>query len=245
MVAADRLARIRARLEALYDRLARGEGPTRGADGGFAVEASLERRARAWERSIAHTWRLTERRGASAPLAERRVQPRTHLARDAVLVHLWRHGDLVRGLVRIGARVGPGVDIGSFEDLEGLCLSLRIRAHRWAFLRERDPAATDPAAVERVLEQLSDLVLRPLGADRWPVDVRIAADPSLPDLRGRCSRSAGVGSARPAGCSACPPRTASPRRPTVIASSMASRRAGLDTGVISPYPVVVSVTKLK
>lgn len=176
-----RLARIRARLEAIYDRLARGEGPTRGAESDLAAEAALERRARAWERAAAEVWRRQERR--EAPLFHRTdVVAPAPLRPDAALVHLWRAGGRLAGLVRVGGDVGDAVDLGPVEDLEGLTLSLRIRAHRWAFLRRTDPAATDPAATERVLRQLADALLPALGVDAWPTDVRIAADPTLPDV---------------------------------------------------------------
>jgi tetratricopeptide (TPR) repeat protein len=190
-----RLQRIRARLESIYDRLARAEGPTRGAEPEFSAEAALERRARAWERAIAEEWRRRERREgdsgtvhavetAHGPLLFDRtdVPIATPLPSGAAVVHLWRNGLRLRALVRVGDHVGPGVDLGSIEALEGLTLSLRIRAHRWAFLRRSDPAATDPRAIERVLRELADLLLPGLDVDRWPQDVRIAADPTLPDV---------------------------------------------------------------
>src|SRR5204862_6416458 len=62
-----RLERARRRLEALYDRLARGEGPTRGVETGFAAVGALERRARAWERAVAEEWRRRERGEARRP----------------------------------------------------------------------------------------------------------------------------------------------------------------------------------
>lgn len=176
-----RLRRIRARLEAIYDRLARGEGPTRGAESDLSSEATLERRARAWESAAAAAWQQRERR--EAPLFDRTDVPRAaSVARDVAVVHLWRAGARLAGLVRIGDDVGTGVDLGAVEDLEGLTLSLRIRAHRWAFLRRTDDAATDPRAIERVLAEVADSLLPGLDAGRWPAHVRIAADPTLPDV---------------------------------------------------------------
>ncbi|MCC7138663.1 MAG: CHAT domain-containing protein [Planctomycetes bacterium] len=182
VVAGSRLPRIRARLEAIYDRLARGEGPTRGADSDLSLEAALERRARAWERAAAEAWRREERRAAQGVEARTADPLPSRLPAGAAVVHLWRHERRVRGLVRVGDQVGRGLDLGPVEDLEGLTLSLRIRAHRWAFLRRTDRAATDPRAVERVLGTLADHLLPALDADRWPDEVRVAADPSLPDV---------------------------------------------------------------
>jgi hypothetical protein len=118
-----------------------------------------------------------------APLFERTAIPTaTPLAPGSAVVHVWRNGPRIQGLVRIGDDVRPGVDLGPVEDLEGLTLSLRIRAHRWAFLRRSDPAATDPRAIEQVLAQVADALLPALDADHWPRDVSIAADPALPDV---------------------------------------------------------------
>jgi len=176
-----RLRRIRARLEAIYDQLARGEGPTRGAESDLSVEGGLQRWARAWESAAAAAWRQRER--SEAPLFERTDAPRAaNVAGDAAVVHLWRTGVRLQGLVRIGRDVGTGVDLGAVDDLEGLSLSLRIRAHRWAFLRRTDAAATDPGATERVLAELAAALLPALDADHWPAHVRIAADPTLPDV---------------------------------------------------------------
>ena len=175
-----RLARSRARLEALYDRLARGEGPTRGSEVGFLGETTLEERARRWERAIAESWRRQERR--SAAVAPVRHRAAAVLPRGAVRVHLWRRGDDVRALVRRGADVGPVVELGTVDDLEGFTDSLRIRAHRWALLRVSDPSSVDAAGFDHVLRDLADRVLPALGARAFPDDVRITSDPSLPDL---------------------------------------------------------------
>lgn len=177
-----RLARIRARLEALYDRLARGDGSTRGAETDLAVEAALTRRARAWERAAAEAWRREERKGHPLPLLGAAGARSRAQTTSGAVVHLWRSGSRLLGLVRVGDEVGQGVDLGPVADVEGLALSLRIRAHRWAFLRRSDAAATDPQATERVLATLAGVLLPALGAERWPQDVSVVADPSLPDL---------------------------------------------------------------
>ena len=90
-------ARIRSRLEGLYDRIARGEGPTRG-DGTAAGTGLLERRARAWERALASTWQAEERRARPARSAPA-VGPRTR-ARP--------NGPLRARSGRRRARLGPG-----------------------------------------------------------------------------------------------------------------------------------------
>lgn len=177
-----RLARLRARLEAIYDRLARGEGPTRGVEAGSLPEATLERRARTIERAVADAWRSEERHGDEPVGAHTDVPGPTPLPEGVALVHLWRHGDRVRGLVREQDRVAPGVDLGSVDDLEGYAQSLRIRARRWAFLRVRDPEGADPGGVERILEALAARLLPALDATSWPAAVRVVADPRLPDV---------------------------------------------------------------
>ena len=142
----------------------------------------LERRARTIERAVADAWRADERRETGPVVTRTDVPAPTPLPSGTALVHLWRHGDRVRGLVRVGEGVGPGVDLGGVDDHEGWAESLRIRARRWAFLRTRDPAGADPHAVERILEALAQQLLVPLDAAAWPRDVRIVADPRLPDV---------------------------------------------------------------
>jgi len=171
-----RTARIRARLEAIYDRLARGDGPVRG---DLGTGALLERRARTWERALAARWRRTERRAGGEALRA----PRPVAADPAVaFVHLWRRDDRVVGLVRVGGDVGARVDLGLLARWEAWAAGLRLRAHRWAFLRDVDPAATDPSATDALLGEIADAVLAPLGVGGWPRDVRVTADPSVPDL---------------------------------------------------------------
>ncbi|MFO0931305.1 MAG: CHAT domain-containing protein [Planctomycetota bacterium] len=174
-----RTQRIRARLEAIYDRLARGDGPVRGDLGTGAV---LERRARTWERALAAGWRRAERQAVAEPAPSRRGDASTAARPDVAFVHLWRRDGRVAGLVRVGADVGERVDLGPVGRFEAWASGLRLRAHRWAFLRDADPAATDPSATEALLGEVADAVLAPLGVGRWPRDVRITADPGVPDL---------------------------------------------------------------
>ena len=214
VVAADRLARIRARLEALYDRLARGEGPTRGADGGFAVEAVARApgaRVGAVDRPDLAPHRASRRvrpgrRGSrAAPRAPRpRRGPRPSLAprrsRARARAHRGPRGAGGRPRLVRGPRgplplaPDPGAPVG-------LPARARPGGDRPGRRRARARAALRP---------------RPAAARRRPLARPTCASPPTrrsPTSRGRCSRSAAVGSARPAGCSACPPRTASPRRP--------------------------------
>ncbi|MCC7139268.1 MAG: CHAT domain-containing protein [Planctomycetes bacterium] len=168
-------ARIRARLESIYDRLARGDGPTRG-----DAAPALERRARAWERALASSWRRAERRVAreAAPARGATVPA----APDVAWVHVARRDDRVVGLARVGADVGDAADLGPAARFFAWSEALRLRAHRWAFVKDADPAARDAVAVEALLAEVADATLAPLGVGRWPRDVRIVADPTLPDL---------------------------------------------------------------
>ncbi|HVG93906.1 MAG TPA: CHAT domain-containing protein [Planctomycetota bacterium] len=177
-----RLRRARARLEAIYDRLARGEGTTRGGEAGGPAPSVLERRARAWERAVASSWRRRERADRAAPGDDTEVPVPARLPDGVGAVHLWRRGARVRGLVRVGDDVGPCADLGPVDDVASLVESLRLRARRWALARAADPSAADPAGAERVLADLARRCLDPLHPERWPREIRVVADPTLPDL---------------------------------------------------------------
>ncbi|MBL9089445.1 MAG: CHAT domain-containing protein [Planctomycetia bacterium] len=175
-----RTQRIRARLEAIYDRLARGDGPVRGDLGTGAV---LERRARTWERALAAGWRRAERQAAAEAAPTRPMGPRASpRGAEVAFVHLWRRDDRVAGLVRVGTDVGARVDLGPVARWDAWASGLRLRAPRWAFLRDADAAATDPSATEGLLGEIAEAVLAPLGVGQWPRDVRFTADPGVPDL---------------------------------------------------------------
>ena len=180
-----RAARIRSRLEGLYDRIARGEGPTRG-DGTAAGTALLERRARAWERALASSWRAEERRsrpGRRGPAAVGRsaLVERGRVVLDrAADVHLWVRGDRVSGLVRIAGDIHEAADLGPRVRWSGWGEALRARSRAFAFL----PVAGTVAdrAVEALLAEIADAVLPALGVGAWPEEVRVTADPLLADL---------------------------------------------------------------
>ncbi len=171
-----RTDRIRARLEAIYDRIGRGEGPTRGGDG--SSTALLERRAHAWERAFASRRRRGERR---APAAS---SPRPALARaerrDVTSIHVWCRGDDVFGLVRAGDSIGPAVPLGSVRTFGVWATGARLQAKSFAYLGAQTPGAD--VSAHALLSAMSDKLLPALGAERWCRRVRITVDPRLADV---------------------------------------------------------------
>jgi len=169
-----RTARIRARLEAIYDRIARSEGPVRGGDASMTV--ALERRARAWERAFTSRLRLAERRApAASPL---RPVRRTADRGDVTTLHLWRRGDVVMALVRDArgghhvVRAGRAADWSTWA--AGLRLARRAHLHR--------AGETDGAAARALLAAIAARLTSALDLARDSTALRIVADPALPDL---------------------------------------------------------------
>jgi tetratricopeptide (TPR) repeat protein len=176
--AGARLERARRRLEALYDRLARGEGPSRGAESGPL--GVLARRAHAWERAVAAEWKREERRAGSVA---RSASPRETGEAATGLVRLWRRGDELRALVRAGGDALVESGLGDARDLEGLAAALRLRARRWTLSAATRPGpASDSDATERLLAEVSRRALEPLRAGSWSGRVAIVAGEGVPDL---------------------------------------------------------------
>jgi hypothetical protein len=167
-----RAARLRARLEALYDRLGRGGGATRGA--GAEETQALLARARTLERALAEGWLRAERRDASTRPHEAREE--APLASDQAALHLWRRGDRVHALLRRGARASPGYDLGPLSVLARLLDRVGFHARR---LRAGGGAQVAFAAA---LDALARWLLVPLAGAALPERLALIVDPALPDL---------------------------------------------------------------
>ena len=177
--------RIRARLEAIYDRIARSEGPTRGGDG--AMTATLERRAHAWERAFVARRRHDERRSVGA--GTRGSSHRGRTRRDVTSIQIWCRGDAVLGLVRHGDVVAPLCALGTVRGWRAWAAGIRLQGKSYTHLRGATPGAGKMATT--LLAAIADQLLPALGVERWSRDVRITADPSLPDLPWECLPSDG------------------------------------------------------
>lgn len=180
-----RTDRIRARLEALYDRIARSEGPTRGGDG--SPTALLERRAHAWERAFVARRRLDERRTAGTGVRDPSRMRRTR--RKLTSIQIWCRGDAVLGLVRHGDVVAPPCALGTVRGWRAWAAGIRLQGKSFTHLRGAAPDAGRMATT--LLAAIADQVLPALGVERWSRDVRITVDPSLPDLPWECLPSRG------------------------------------------------------
>lgn len=171
-----RTERIRARLESIYDRIGRGEGPTRGGDGS-STEA-LERRAHAWERAFVARRRLGERR---APAASSRHAPTARdVPSDVTAIHVWCRGDDVFGLVRQDGEIGPAVALGTARTFAVWAAGARLQARSFAYLRGETPGGD--LSARALLSAMSDKLLPALGAERWSRRVHVTIDPRLPDV---------------------------------------------------------------
>jgi hypothetical protein len=160
-------AALRRRLEALYDRIARGQGPARGADA--VAPETLVREARRLERRLAAGWRRRERASAST----RTSPPRRAVASGRPVLHVWRRGARVR-LLFCDAHLTEAQDGGAVAELESAAERLSFHARR---LRQ----GGDARALEDELEALSSRLLATLG-DTPPAELSLVIDPSLPDV---------------------------------------------------------------
>jgi len=167
-----RAARLRARLEALYDRLGRGGGPTRGA--GAEETNALLTQARSVERALAEGWLRAERRdaGASAQAAPEDLPLADHQA----VLHLWRRGERVHALLQRGVSASPGHDLGSLAVLTRSLDRVGFHARR---LRAGGEAQ---AAFAGALAALARSLLAPLAGVVLPESLALIVDPTLPDL---------------------------------------------------------------
>lgn len=169
-------AALRRRLEAIYDRLARGEGPLRGLAG--AERARLVREARALERRVADAWRGAERAQAGARGVGLARPRRRRPAPGTLVLHLWlRHGE-VRGLWERRERIGRPVGLGAARGLGEALERVDFHAERLRLLGAR----ADPAPLGAELGALAARWLPGLDAGNWPRRVHVARDPGVPDL---------------------------------------------------------------
>lgn len=172
---ADARARaLRLRLEALYDRLARPEGPTRrGPGSGVAL---LLARARRVERALAGRWRTLERRRATAAAA--RPEPAAPaLAPGEAALHLWSRAGRVHGLAEGPDGVGPLHDLGPVDALAAQVERIGFEARR-AQLPGGAPADTLGA----LLSDLAARLLAPVHTRPWPERLLLVLEPTLPDV---------------------------------------------------------------
>ena len=169
-----RVARLRERLEQLYDRLADGGSSTRGLNP--AQRTTLLGEVRTLEREIAEAWRREERGGARShsphALGVRAVQ--------TDYVHVWQGPAGVHALRRRGSEVhDAGVLVGAGE-LRKHALEVQFHAHRVRATGSRSAAR----ALARRLDGLSRLLLMPLGltGDGAPSALRFVLDARLADV---------------------------------------------------------------
>lgn len=162
---------VRRRLEAIYGRLARGGGPTRGLEPNEADQ--LVREARHLEREAAETWKSAERRSRAGAIVATAHPRRIPLPRDVSALHVWVQAGRVRALHRRGTEAGEAFDLGPHADLVETLELLAFhdeRARQW-------PDAT--AALERELEALAQRLLRPIRDGASGTSIRLVADPAL------------------------------------------------------------------
>ena len=172
----DGTDRIRARLEALYDRIARGDGPTRGGEG--ASTAALERRARAWERAFVARRGRSERR---APADRSPAHAHRHAgASGATSIHVWRRGDDVLALVDLEDGITGAIRLPPIGVWHAWAAGIRFHTSSHRHLNDTVTGATDAAT--GLLRAIGRRLLPSLEVDRWLPSVRLTVDPSVPDL---------------------------------------------------------------
>ncbi len=173
-------ARIRARLEALYDRIARGEGPTRGGEGSSTVV--LERRAKAWERAFVARRGRSERRTRAKPGAPSAAPDTRPVVETSI--HIWRQGDDVSALVDFGGDIGGdrggAISLPPIAEWTAWVSGIRFHTSSHRHLGDSVAGATDAAA--QLMGEIAARLLPALGVDRWSPLVRLTVDPTVPDL---------------------------------------------------------------
>ena len=165
---------VQRRLEAIYDRLARGAGPIRG----MKVEerVRLSREARQLEDRIAEGWRGAERGSCPRPTPNLVEPVHTTLPDGMTAIYLWRHGRLVRGYARVGNDVQTQAVLGTTDDVQRDVSRAVFHASR----ASRSPFAA--AAFETALAGLSRRVIAPLLPGLWGPRVHLVLDPRLADV---------------------------------------------------------------
>ena len=166
------VAQLRARLEALYARLAASQGQMRGV---VAAERSAwVRDVRELQHAVAKRWRERERREPAVPPAT----PMHAEARPLARLSVWQRGGDVRALLDTAGQV---------HDLGALCTrswlqrrhqELAFHAHRTRL--GRGSAAQD--AFERTRTRISRVVLAPLASLPPQSHLRLVVASELPDL---------------------------------------------------------------
>lgn len=169
-------AALRRRLEALYDRLARGDGPTRGL---AASEAErIEREARQIEQRLARARRDAERRGHAPAHVAVVGAGASRLPARTALVHLWPHRGRLLALVRAGNRVGERVDLGDLDAIRGALDRIAFHADRIRCFG----VGGGGQPLHGALDALAQQVLAPLCPADFPDRVRLVVDPDAPPI---------------------------------------------------------------
>lgn len=175
-------ASLRQRLEALYDQIARGDGPTRGLDPQRLH--ALESRARRLERAVASHRRQQERTAV-----ERGARPHGRtatslgpLGADAGALYLWQHAGRLHTMFRVGEDVRHVQAVGSVGEVVRRLERIRFHASRLRHFGDR----VDPAGLEAELAALAHTLIEPLDPHDWPARVFLVVDPQCPDIPYEC-----------------------------------------------------------
>jgi tetratricopeptide (TPR) repeat protein len=169
------LARLRRRLEALYDRLGRGTGPTRGTTAAELRAAARE--AHGLEQRVAEAWRAGERRSRAVP-GDRTVRPRpAPLGPREAALHVWHHEGRIRALLRVGRTVLEPADLGPADTLVEALTHLDFLADRVRLF-----GAESAAPLDEHLLGLSRRLLAPLASADGIDRLHLVLDPEVPDL---------------------------------------------------------------
>ena len=168
-----RVAKLRRRLELLYDRLAEGGTSTRGLNP--AQRTTLLDEVRTLEREVADAWRQDERGSARRGATAR--QP-IGLQTDT-FVHMWIRDGEVRALLRRANTVTNFGVLARVEDIRKQTFEIQFHAHR---IRVAGSASAE-RALNRALERLSGALLGPLSLDLAAQKaLRLVLDSRLPDV---------------------------------------------------------------
>ncbi len=165
--------RLRQRLERMYDRLADGNGPTRGLNP--AQRARLLGDVRRIEREVAEAWRTDERRRTGVTPHDREAE---RLSNGSAFVHVWTQDGALRALVRRAGVVRDAGVLAPVDRVRKWARELSFHAQR---VRLRDSTHAR-AACDATLQRLSDHLLPGLALSHFGAGVRLVLDPRLPDL---------------------------------------------------------------
>lgn len=167
---------LRRRLEAIYDRLARGD---RQGERGTAipVDRRLEQEAQRIERRIARRWQTQERTSTrAAPTAPRSSGRRLpdHVQR----LHIWQHRGRIQRLLTDRSGAVEAEACMSSEELAQVLRLLSFQAHRWCCFEDHSAAE----AHSRGLERLAARLLPTRFTNEPPKAVWVHLGSDLPDL---------------------------------------------------------------